>query len=293
MPENEPQSPYSPETLNACEKALRTLLVKIGPWGGRVFLIGGLVPHYLIATAPGDMKGHVGTTDLDVVIGVAIPTEEQEVYRTLQNNLKEVGFAPTRSAETGQEQSFRWGRNVDGIEVLLEFFCPVGEGTAGTILRNPGEGVGSKIGAIRTSGAELAALDSFEVILNGETLDHGGIRDGVVVHVANLLPFIVLKAFALGEREKDKDSYDVVWTLNAYPEGPEGAAKKMKESPVCDLPDVARAMGYLRDSFRTVDHNGPAQYARFDRSGDSEEERMSLKRYAHGTVAEFLRHWDA
>jgi hypothetical protein len=47
-----------------------TLLLKIGPWGGRIFLIGGLTPHYLIGKAPSDMKEHVGTTDLDVVVGV-------------------------------------------------------------------------------------------------------------------------------------------------------------------------------------------------------------------------------
>jgi hypothetical protein len=43
-----------------------------------------------------------------------------------------------------------------------------------------------------------------------------------------------------------------------------------------------RAIGYLRDSFRTIDHNGPAQSARFERTSDSEEERMNLRRYAHG-----------
>jgi hypothetical protein len=103
---------------------------------------------------------------------------------------------------------------VDGIEVLLEFFCPVGDGQPGTMLRNPGAEVGSKISAIRMSGAELVALDSFTVRLSGETLDHGGIQEGIEVHVANLLPFVVLKTFALEERAKDKDSYDIVWTLN-------------------------------------------------------------------------------
>jgi hypothetical protein len=38
--------------------------------------------------------------------------------------------------------------------------------------------------------------------------------------VSNLLPFVVLKAFAIDERNKSKDSYDLVWTLNAYKEGP-------------------------------------------------------------------------
>jgi len=45
-------------------------------------------------------------------------------------------------------------------------------------------------------------------------LDHGGIQEAVSVQVANLLPFLVLKAFAIDERDKMKDSYDVVWTLS-------------------------------------------------------------------------------
>jgi len=68
---------------------------------------------------------------------------------------------------------------VDGIEVLLEFFCPVGDGQPGTMLRNPGAEVGSKISAIRMSGAELVALDSFTVRLSGETLITAGFRKGL------------------------------------------------------------------------------------------------------------------
>jgi len=44
------------------------------------------------------------------------------------------------------------------------------------MLRNPGAEVGSKISAIRMSGAELVALDSFTVRLSGEDARYGGIR---------------------------------------------------------------------------------------------------------------------
>lgn len=293
MADNEPKNPYTPETLQACEKALRTVLARIGAWGGRVYLIGGLVPQYLIGKAPSDMKEHVGTTDLDIVVGVALQSQETEFYRTLQRHLKDAGFEPTRNPENGQEQSFQWGRKVDGIDVLLEFFCPVGDGEPGSILRNPGQGVGSKIGAIRTAGAELVALDSFPVTLTGDTLDGGGIRENIVAHVANLLPFIVLKVFALAGRVKAKDSYDIVWTLNAFSGGIEGAVIAMKASPVHDHPDTARAIELLREHFRTLEHSGPAQYAHFEATSDSEDERVELMRFALGTVNEFLRHWDA
>jgi hypothetical protein len=48
---------YTPMALEACEKALRTILTKVGPWGGRLVLIGGMAPRYLVGNAPSDMKG--------------------------------------------------------------------------------------------------------------------------------------------------------------------------------------------------------------------------------------------
>lgn len=101
-----PKLLYTPKALAACEKALRTILKKIGPWGTQLILIGGMAPKYLVGNAPKDIKEHVGTTDLDVVVGVTLSTEE-EAYRTLQQNLKESGFAPGKNPETGQEETFR------------------------------------------------------------------------------------------------------------------------------------------------------------------------------------------
>jgi hypothetical protein len=287
-----PQLLYTPKALAACEKALRTILKKIGPWGTQLILIGGMTPKYLVGNAPKDIKEHVGTTDLDVVVGVTLSTEEEEAYRTLQQNLKESGFAPGKNPETGQEETFRWVRDVDGVNVALEFFCPVGDGTAGKLYRNPGKNVGSKISAIRTRGAELAGQDNFTVTLSGDTLDEGGIKEGVVAKVANFLPFLVLKAFAIEERDKPKDSYDVIWTLNAYKNGPQSVIEEITKSPILDHGDVAVAVGYFRKNFASIDHSGPAQYARFEQSGGSEEERAVLRRYAHGTMTEFLKHWD-
>ena len=127
----------------------------------------------------------------------------------------------------------------------MEFFCPVGDGQAGQLLRNPGQNVGSRISAVRTRGAELAGLDHFEVTLRGELLDHGGIQEAVVVRVGNLLPFVVLKAFAIDERNKSKDSYDLVWTLNGYREGPRSCVEAIAQSPAITHPDVPVAINHL------------------------------------------------
>jgi hypothetical protein len=293
MADANPEHLYTPQALEACEKALRTILTKVGPWGGKLVLIGGMAPKYLVGKAPSDIKEHVGTTDLDVVVGVSVSTEEDEAYRTLQQNLKDAGFAPAVNPATGNEETFRWAREVDGVHVLLEFFCPVGDGEPGKLYRNPGKNIGSKISAVRTPGADLAAIDNFAVILRGDTLDHGGIQEGVEARVAGILPFLVLKAYAIEQRDKKKDSYDVVWTLNAFEKGPRSAVDAMAKSPVIDRPAIPVAIGYLRKNFQSIEHRGPSQYAKIERSEGTDEERLRLRRDAYGTLNEFLTYWDS
>jgi hypothetical protein len=134
----------------------------------------------------------------------------------------------------------------------------VGDGTAVKLYMNPGKNVGSKISAIRTRGAELAGQDNFTVMLSGDTLDHGGIKDGVAAKVANFLPFLVLKAFAIEERDKPKDSYDVIWAISAYKDGPQSVVEEVAKSPILGRNDVASAVGYLHKTFASIDHSGPA-----------------------------------
>lgn len=287
-----PRDQYTPAAVAACERALLTVVTKIGPWGERLVLIGGLAPRYLVGLPPPGVSAHVGTTDLDIVVGFALSADEAEVYRTLQNNLKEAGFSPTVDPDTGSEQTFRWERDVDGVSVLLEFFCPVGDGQPGRLLRNPG-GTGSKISAIRTRGAELAGQDFITCQLTGRMLDSDAIQQDTPVRVTNLLPFLVLKAFALDERDKPKDSYDLVWTMAGFGNGPESAVEAMAQSPVIRSADVPLAIGALRRQFETIEHRGPVNYAHFQRRNLDPDEAVRHRRYAHGTIDELLRCWES
>ena len=242
----------------------------------------------MVKSPPPELKEHTGTTDLDVVIGVEIDIADEGVYSKLQEELKKTGFSPSKRG------SFAWERKVDGVRVILEFFCPVEpEGAPGDLKRNPGGEAGSSVSAIQLRGAEMAAADCTTVTLSGEVLDHGGCRE-VEVHVANILPFLVLKAFALVTRDKEKDAYDIVWTLQAFGEaGPASAAEVAAQSPVVDREEVTEAMAILEEHFAELNGKGPRNYAGFFLGGrdDAEEERMRLRRDARGTVQAFLARW--
>jgi len=218
-------------------------------------------------------------------IGVAILDEDKSVYSKLQQELTNAGFSPGAD-------SFAWQREVDGIPVVLEFFCPVEEeGEPGRLRRNPGGDVGSRISAIQLKGAELAGQDCSQRSIQTEILDHGG-RRRVEVNVVNLLPFIVLKAFALESRDKEKDAYDLVWTISAFGDGPGRAAEAAAESPVAEHPLVVEAMELLDQRFADLDEQGPSNYARFFLGASEDDEaRDRLRRVAAGAVRRFLRRW--
>ena len=76
--------------------------------------------------------------------------------------------------------------------------------------------------------------------------------------VSGPLGFFVAKIGALVGRDKPKDAYDIVWLLEAWPGGPEGAAAAVRESVAFWRPDVQAALGRLATEFADASRVGPA-----------------------------------
>lgn len=272
---------YDAEATDRCERALITLLGDLGPWRERIFLVGGLVPQYLIGQLPEGAMAHVGTTDVDLVIGLALGDETPETYRTLQNNLEKAGFKQ-------REPTFRWARDVDGVTVFVEFLCETDQVEPGRIFKPKGEATGSKFGAFNVRGAHLAAADFVERELEGERLDNGG-RSKVVVRIANVLPYTVLKILAFQDRHENKDVYDLVFTLLNSADGPQDAGRAASASPIAGHPQTEEALSLLGERFIDTAQDGPAAYAQFLATPDDEAETARLRQEAVATVRAFLR----
>jgi hypothetical protein len=271
---------YDDETTARCERALLTLLGDLGPWRERLYLVGGLTPRYLVGQLPVGVAPHVGTTDVDLVIGLALGDEAPETYRTLQNNLAKSGFKQ-------RTPSFRWAREVDGVAVVVEFLCETEDVRPGEIYRPKGEQLGSKVGAFNVRGAHLVRDDYFEHELEGERLDGGG-RSRVRLRVANVLPYVVLKIHAFQDRHENKDSYDLVFTLLNHPGGPREAGRLAALSPIADRPQVREALELLSDRFEESGHDGPTAYAAFLAAPGDEDDAARLRQQAVATISEFL-----
>jgi hypothetical protein len=272
---------YNEEATSRCERVLLTLLGDLGPWRERIYLAGGLAPRYLVGQLPEGVRGHVGTTDIDLIIGLALGDETPETYRTLQNNLENAKFQQL-------EPSFRWSRAVDGVRVILEFLCETDEVDPGRIYRPKGEGTGAKLGAFNVRGAHLVRDDFIERDLEGERLDGGG-RSRVTVRVANILPYTVLKILAFQDRHENKDAYDLVFTLLNYRNGPGAAGVAARASRVAGHSQVQEGLALLEERFKDAGLDGPSAYGLFLATRGDDDQQARLRREAVATVREFLR----
>ena len=270
---------YDRYATDRCERVLLTLLGDVGPWSERIYLAGGLAPRYLVGQLPHGAGAHVGTTDVDLIIGLALGDEAPETYRTLHSNLNNAGFKQV-------EPSFRWSRTVDGAGVYVEFLCETDRVAPGAIYR-PREGTGSKVGAFNVRGAQLATRDYIERAIEGDQLDDGG-RSTLTVRVAGLLTNTVLKIFAFQDRHENKDAYDLVFTIANYPGGPTAAGRASAASPIAGHPQVTEAIALLAARFATADHDGPHAYASFLADPDDDEAKARLRNEAVAAIDQYL-----
>src|SRR5260370_38242092 len=113
---------YSEQVTRDCERVLVTVLRNLCPHKKSLLLIGGLTPRYLVPERPPIVPQHAGTLDLDVVIDLVV-LEDTEAYRTLEDNLKKIGFERGEN-EKGQKVNWRWkGKMENGTTIVLELLA--------------------------------------------------------------------------------------------------------------------------------------------------------------------------
>ncbi len=286
---------YTSTHTDLCERTLVTLLRGLGPWKSGIYLVGGLVPRYIIPPSPRGtpLPPHAGTTGVDLVLDIGF-LAEVEAYRRLEQNLTDLGFVRGTNEE-GNAQHHSWRKPIGvGITVVVDLLCDTPSAKGGSVVPLPGE---RRLSAIHVPGAHLATVDFTEIKLTTELLDDRGIATERV-RVTGVVPFLVLKALAYDDRAEEKDAYDIVYCLSYYKNGPEDVARAFAHGMArwADEPLLARAVEILRSRFATDSQtagyrkDGPISYARFlaDPGRPDLDARRRLD--ASSVVEAFLEH---
>ena len=273
-PEPRQRDDYSDRQTEAARRVLVDLGQVLASFADCLVVVGGWVPDLLLPEAE---ELHVGSIDVDLALDAAKLGDGR--YAELLQLL-----LATRRYRPG-EKAFQLVVDVDlqdggvPVAVEVEFLAPKEVRLA---KNTPKLVEGFRV--LQTEGCAVAFEAPVDFEISGRNVR--GADNTVRLRVASLADFLVMKALAIGGRDKPKDSYDFCYCLANGVDTPGQLAEIWQARIPQRL--LAMALGILREKFATVNAFGPQQVVEFYDSPDPEERAMQARR-AYELVQEFLR----
>lgn len=263
---------YDEMGVAAARSVMLELIRIFGAYREDIALVGGWVPSLVLPEPADRAECHCGSLDIDLALNHKGLSGSG--YATIHGLLLEHGYEPDG------EQPFQYCRKAGGITVRVDLLA--GE-YGGTGKKRRTQHV-QDIRPRKARGCDLVfELGPVWVELRGELPD--GAKDRVQVPVASALAFLAMKAFAMRDRLKRKDAYDIWYLLDRFPNGIDAFIETAR--PHLQRGLVREALAILAEKFETVDHVGPRHAAEFDEDLD-EEFREQRQRAAFELVSHAL-----
>jgi hypothetical protein len=250
---------YSADQVAAAHSVLLELVRLLGDYRDDIVVVGGWVPQLLL---PAGTPPHVGSIDVDLALN--------------HRNLREAGYASIqalltrRGYEEDPRQPFIYHRTVvvNGSAIRVEVDFLAGE-YAGTSAKHRTQPVQEGC-ARKARGCDLAFDLFVETDIAGELPDGG--RDQARIRVSSVVAFLVMKGMALHDRLKEKDAWDIYFTLLNYPGGMEALVEEIAPHRSQGL--VQEGLRKIAAKFASPDHVGPKFVADFEEIRDAEEREI-------------------
>jgi hypothetical protein len=263
---------YGKSEVEACLSVLIELMTILGEFRDHIVLTGGWIPYFLVEERRHE---HVGSLDIDIALDFQEISDDS--YQTILQALKNRGYRQG-------EQPFIFYRIItasDGRNVSVEVDLLAGEygGTARSHRTQPVQDVKAR----KARGCDLVFEHCRPLKISAKMPD--GARNEVDIKIADIIPFLVMKGMALWERYKEKDAYDIYFTLLHYPGSIDELVKIIKPFKSNKL--VTEGLGKIRAKFKNIDAPGPVWLINFE-DVEEEEERERLRRDSYERVNAFL-----
>ena len=263
-PEPRLREDYSERQVSAAHRVLVDVGQVLAPFADCLVVVGGWIPDLLLPEAD---EPHVGSIDVDLALDAAKLSQGR--YAELLKLLLD-----TRRYKPGAKD-FQLVVEVDlkdgeaPVQVEVEFLAP-----RDVKLKKNKPKLLTDFRVLQADGCGAAFHAPVECRLSGQNVR--GAANTVRLRVASLADFVVMKAHAIGGREKPKDSYDLCYCLEHFPGGIGKLAVDWKRR--LGEKDVARAVEVLREKFATTNAFGSHQVVEFYNSSSPEERAMQARR---------------
>ena len=248
----EPQSAgdYDDRTTTAVKSVLIEIGQVLGSFEGKFAIVGGAVPWLLLSEA--DMT-HIGTGDVDLGLDPSALGDGE--YVRLVEALQEHGYH-----QRDNLRRFQLVRTVpardDGadIDVVVDFLIP----RDAEITRNTPPLI-SQFAVQRADGADLALRFYQMVAIEGDMPD--GSRNFVRIAVASIPALLAMKGYAIANRLKHKDAYDIYYSIRNFPDRIDALVEATR--PLLNVQSARQGYCLISDKFRNIEDFGPTSVRRF------------------------------
>ena len=116
-----------------------------------------------------------------------------------------------------------------------------------------------------------------------------GDRNRVSIAVASIPALLAMKGYALANRLKRKDAYDIYYSVRNFPDGIDALVEATR--PLLDFETALQGYRSISDKFRSVEDFGPSSVRRFVENSNLLGERTTSQwqQDAFGQVDAWLR----
>jgi hypothetical protein len=234
-------------------RAAHAVLVELGQVLGAhreaIVVVGGLVPSLLMQGL-----GHIGTLDIDLDLNPEKLADHG--YADLVDKLLAAGY------ERGLQgmKPFQIRRTVElkdggvAVAVIVDLLMPKG---AKTQRHRPPLIQGLRVQ--EADGGDVALRHNIRLVIEGVMPD--GRSNRVEMLVASIPALLVMKGYALVQRDKKKDAYDIYFSIRNYQGGLGSLADECR--PLLDDPVAREGLANIADKFARADGFGPATVRMF------------------------------
>ncbi len=263
------QSDYREEEVQICFSVLLELMTILGEFREDIVIVGGNVPPLLIPKAK---DKYTGTLDIDIALD--FKKVDDSTYKTIVETLKEKGYY-----QKDGDQPFKFYRDVKQITIEVDLLAGEYGGTGKSRRHQRVQDAKAR----KARGCDLVFDEYLKVELKGKL--PSGTENSVIVKIANIGPFLATKGMALWTRMKEKDAYDIYYSIKNFSGGIRTIVKKI--NPITDNTLLQEGLGKIRAKFETINSIGPNFVADFLEISNLEEREIK-KREAFELVSSLM-----
>jgi len=263
-PEPRQRDDYGGRQVQAAHRVLVDLGQVLASFKDSIVIVGGWTPDLLLPDAD---EPHIGSIDVDLALDAA-KLGAGQYAELIQLLLDTKRYKPgTKDFQLVVEVDLEDGDKPVLVEV--DFLA-----AQDVKLKKNKPRLLEGFRVLKAEGCNVAFHAPVEITIPGQNVR--GAKNTVHMRVVSLADFVLMKAHAIGGRDKPKDVYDLCYALAAFPGGLEALAADWSKRMTNKV--VAKAISILTEKFPAVDAFGPQQLVDFHDSSNADERAMQARR---------------